>query len=413
MKKAVKTFTLSAVSMALLSGCVFEQSYEPPVPAPRTDIQLYGKNSDSRFALSVKDKDGNLSVVSDSGDVLSLNIKTQAVGAWESGDEGNVFVSISENQPASVLTSSESLQDINQYTNDATIQFALLPISQAQRGKAVTVSLPRVAGGESVVDITNVVNAFVGSKQVQQVKLPVSCFKDSDFSHIDTPFALNSESNLYFELGDISINPDSLDEAQVLACATEGALLDEAVSIVFASNDGQVTGWADEVVADKDVIATPVENGVNVTYFGKNVLAGGITFSTTPEIEPINNDDIYKDLSLFMENGELQFEITVDSFGQHPTGEFEVSMQSDQGEETGVYSFLLPMAEGNLSHTITVPVKELLTQDDGIVAVNTALNMKKPFSIQPAAVSAGGTLMEMDFTINNVQLHINAPESAM
>ena len=428
MNKSVKTFTLSAISVALLSGCVLDDKYDDSSTGGGSGgsgafgniVKLYGDNSDSRFSLTVIDKDGNLTQVAESGDAESLNIRTTPVGEWGANGEGSVLVNIIGGQPAGIMTVADESQDITTPATDGTLQFFIRPLSKAQDGKKVFAKLPMSTGGMYSVDITSAFNSYVGAEAAQQVKLPLECFKNFDFTDVEAPFYIESESSLSFELGNTRIRANTVEEAHVVPCSPEGTLVSAPSVDVFERNrpesgsgwthgDGihwnNVIYWANNRNTNNNDIPPSrsfpqdINGGLGITFDGgskKWGYNGGLRF---------NFGESY-DFSEYMEAGVLTFDIDMIAEAINHSGTINFQFETSPGISSSMIYQVENLPVGTNEYTrITVPMKDFFTRGDGRVDVE-ALQHVVRLTIQPAPVKEGEYLNNMSFRINNIKMEM-------
>lgn len=427
MNKAVKTFALSAMSVALLSGCILDDKYDDGSTGGDSGgttigniVKLYGDNSDTRFQLQIVDRDGNISDVQASGDAESLNIRTSPVGEWQAQGEGSVLVSVTENQSATIRTASGVPLDLTVPFTKGTLQFFIRPLAKTQDGQKVFVSLPRKSGQEAVVDITSAFNSYVGSKQPQQVKIDLACF-DVESSSSMIPFALVSESNVNFELGNTRLRANTDHEAHIVPCTNDAIVINEPVAEIFQRNRPDAdSDWdfGNGFPANPHVSAW-ANKGADPTRtmpggFGPNGGGVGANFNNDAGTEPgvngglrinVNQGDIY-DFSQYMEAGILSFDIDVISEAQNHPGTIDLRFETPTGISSSMTYRIEDLSVGTGEFTrIDVPVKEFFTRADGRVDVEVLQNVLR-LVIQPTPVKEGEFLNGLNFRINNMQMEM-------
>ena len=446
LKKIARSVMLASLSVALLSGCV-EDNYDygdgngngggGSTPKPTKIYKVYGDSADGWFPLYIVDKDDNKTAVPDSGDSSSLNITTTPVSPGTS--QGPLLITVDNGQPGTILTQASTPIDLTTPANAAedhpdgkggTLQFYLRPGSKTLSGKKVAVTLPTPEGVATEVDITTAFNAFVGAGNGdnnnlgQQLKIPVSCFTDLgvDFSSNDTPFSLTSESNADFELANIRLRAETSKEKYVLPCSWNSEILDEENSNIFTREPNEVdggwtrSGWANNVSTYGPAKvgwppAGQVEGKGGVTVKFPDAEAGqtaGLILAVDSDKDDDNNV-VYsnKDISRYLENGVLSFDLYVVSYATHPTQVISVKMNTD-AEFTDSLSYKLEPGLADLEwKNVQIPLRDLFTAADGRVDAAAIGHIQKPLVIAPEAPGEGNTLNGMEIAVNNVRLLMN------
>ena len=403
--KVIKTFALSSISLVLMSGCFFEESYDPNAQGnpPLSCDPSYGDPtgnrhrlydhtncSDTRYSLVIVDKDGNPATVGGSGHASSLNIKTEPAGAWSY--EAPIKVTVSEDAPASIKSiTSEPLDLTIPFTgqpdnegkparNGGIVRFFIKPLTTPENDKKVLVKMPvtRITPTDNTnifesgdgqayatFDLTSAIHAYLGVDVKQEVKIPTSCFMDEgvNYTQMTEPFILMSESNLEFELSEIMIRGDADGQAHVIDCEADSEILPGTDSEIFTiTDDDSTSGWAVRRRALGDA-----KNGQlkitddftgNEIAFEENTKAGGLRFL-------IGGSDSRKDISRFMQDGLLEFNLYVADFGNgKETRDIKVTMEAEGfGESNGISeAFIVEGTKIGEVVQVSIPVAPLMTR---------------------------------------------------
>ena len=409
MKSTSRYLILSTLSLSLLAGCNDSSKNDSPPqqPEPETETTVfYGPESTGLFMPKVLDSNGLPADINSDGVVNHGNISTTPI---DDNDQGVLRINIKAGKPATFMTSSASGQAINiagSAAKDGIYQFDLRVHDKPYENRQVLMqaSSGNALDGAPAVDLTSTMNALAG-RDFHTIKVPASCFEEQgmDFSQTITGFALTSESNLSFDIGNIQMIPDSADASSVLHCQTNSETLTGLASDIYrrwqGDGGGYVrTGWGNNPSFHYPAEAHyPEEGGIGAKYpnadFGDN---GGLTLN-------IKSDDSIKDISRFVETGVLSFDLTLVNTGSH-SGNIEIRMGSE-GDSDNQAVLLTNLKQGVTNH-LSIPLNQFFTRQDGKLDVASLQRIDRPLVIQPETINESETLRGFEFVINNVSLEM-------
>ncbi|RJX71964.1 hypothetical protein DZ860_09030 [Vibrio sinensis] len=406
-----KTIVASALFSVMLTGCLddpYNEPVTPPIepPLPTETTVIYGPDSDGTFNLMMSDSGNIESPVDESGNSILGNIQTQNVSGQRNG---TLNVKITGNQKARIalMSSDASHINLNIDPTTTTLQFDSRAISKALTTQDVFLTTQKESGTDiGKVSLTSSFLAYYNSAP-QSIKVPLSCFSEAgmDFSNTITPFALESSDNLSFDMGNIRIVENSIEQLDVLECHSSSLLLepDDPSDEFRASSLFKVgtptTGWATAITNWMTV-------GNSLLHWGHDNIR--IEYTNAPAGENGGlvlaiSDGTPRDLSDYANAGVLQFMFNVSNYAEHPTKRFQIQMESSEFGNSQPY-FLEVGTADNSWVQIQVPLRDLFTRADGSIDINALKNIDKPLSILPEWVGVTDTLQNMDFSISNVQI---------
>lgn len=454
LNKIARSVMLAGLSVSLLSGCV-EDPYDygnngeednGGSTAPTGNIyKVYGDNADGWYNLAIYDEDSGITLVSDSGDAESLNIKVSPVevGVEQGPRQVEIF------DKASVMATSETSRDLSVQANEpnedenikgGTLQFYINPVTKTEGDAKIVVALPTAEGGRAEVDITSAYNSFLGAEHAdflemgQQVKIPASCFTEQgvDFSNSETPFALESDSALKFELGNIRIRASTSGEKYVLPCASDSEVLKDDESEIYyrikgdlpgdncISNDAGTIyqcGWATTTQKVNNTSLKWPANGVTLAFDKMEAgQEGGLKF-TVDSVKDEEGNKVFenKDLSQYMEEGVLSLDLDVTSYGANGRA-ITVQIETIQGYTASQVVELPRVGESGSGGfnftTVEIPVRDLFTVEnlqnpekpDRRVDARTVQHVQTVV-IKPVLADENDSLNDgMEFTVDNIKL---------
>ena len=410
MKKLVALTAISGLSVSLLTSCLtdeYDYSKDEPPASNVKVFGIYGSNGSDNFLMQIEDAAGTTTELDANGmaDRDGISVRPAQPGATSS----TLRVTIDNGAAATIRTSAISPADISAYTQNGTLQFDLKVLSK-QADSQVTLSSASETATRTVaeIDITSAVRAYGGS-DTQKVKIPLSCFSEVDFSQSTAPFELHSSNGISFELGNIQVASDTAGGADVIACDNIGADINDGnTSDVFIVNG---PNWAPSLV-------TWLTDGSSLQLdwghdnFGPNFAGVNAGVNGGMVVQTANDGNDRKDISRYIENGELRFILYVESYGIHPTKRLQVQIESlvpASGGSTTVISnpHMLDawFAEGDWQQ-VAIPLKDLFTKANGQIDVNAIQNVNKPLTILPEWVEGGDSLNGMAFRVASIQLVI-------
>ena len=419
MKNAIRSVVLGSLSLSLLSGCV-DDNYDysantPNPPAPSNAFHVYGPESTGEFQLWVADRNDNTAMVDSYGYVNQGNISTYPVDT--STLQGMLNVDTRTGNPARIFSLSANMLGINLSDNtvDGTLQFDLKVNRFNNQAGVVTVELasdslvasPNSPVHKASVDISSAVHASLGS-DTQNVKIPLSCFKDAgiDFSEALIAFSLESDKDINFNFGNVRIVSNSTNSNIDLQCDSI-----KPVSHVLDLNKAE----------DKEVF-TPIVGADNTgwaTTVGRWGAAQSYGFPNAwqtvhyPEAEPGQNSgmsfrltegELPKDLSRYINTGALEIEFEVEDYANHPTQIMNVRMETIAGMPNSQNVALAPGMGGDGPVKAIVPLKSLFTHANGRIDFNALKNVDRALILQPQPVQAPHTLEGMMYKVGSIRL---------
>ncbi|WP_413111706.1 putative glycoside hydrolase [Thaumasiovibrio sp. DFM-14] len=410
-----KSLIIGSLSLTLLTGCLddpYDYPQGEPLPPGETKrVNIYGPESDGNFPLRVIDSEGYEADVPESGYLTQGNISTLALSTER---QGQINVQVKENKSGRILNSATNPINIDVKADNALLAFNLRVNRKPELLQKVKLITQQAYGVDTAsLDISSAVMAYTGSTE-QTVNIPLTCFDGMNFGETLTPFMLASDNNLNIDLGSIRISEyedsiDNLEDIQILACNNDSIRIGENDGDLFVlpydNEDGAETGWAKAIttwLTDGSELRVDWPRGgdgfFTIDYRETNDgVNGGIL------LFPSMNEDKYRDISAFMEKGALQFKIEVGDYGTHPTRRIQVQMETDEFGNSSEY--FLPVGFAlNQTETVTIPLKELFSDENGVVQVNKIQNIAKPFSLLPEWVGEDQNIGDMTIHIGNVRL---------
>ena len=414
MKKLLRLFPLQCFFI-LLIGCVYDDDSETQnTPPPVSDVKIfdiYKSNSSTDFLVQIEDSSGSTQEVDSDG---AANLNGISVRPLQpSLLNSPLLITIDDDASGSVRVNALTPQNISEFTSTGTLQFDL-KVNAKNNNSVITLGSISESTAKNVaqIDISSAVRAYKGS-DTQRVKIPLVCFSDQgvDFTQSTIPFEINSSNGITFELGNIQVLSNTSDSLDVLLCSDIGIDVNNGeTSDVFVVNGSN--NLAPELVTWlTDGSSLQLDWGSDnfaINYIEINSGVNGGLIAQTP-----NGGSERKDISRYIEKGELRFMLNVESYGIHPTKRIQIQMESivqnANGESVNVIStpHLLPpwFADGEWQQ-VTIPLKELFTKADGQIDVNALQNVTKLFSIMPEWVGESDSLNGMLLRIASVQLVI-------
>ncbi|KEI71511.1 hypothetical protein GV64_12855 [Endozoicomonas elysicola] len=432
---------LVTLSASMLSGCM-DDTYDYSqggngggggggTPTPGAIYTIYGyQGSDGLYPLKVIDDTDNVYTI-ENGIAQGTNIEVSPVSAIRADSaEGSLLVKITGGSPATIIAESDTAYDLSKAANEAdeensggTLQFYLKPKTQTATDKKVFLTLPKSDGTATEVDITGTYNAFVNAPDAdsfaagQNVKIPVSCFTDLgiDFSQNTLPFSLTSESDVEFELNHIRLREKTSTEKYVLPCSMDSELLSEPASLLYRRIKNPDTESSQKYLEEGisnfvsawglASLGYPSEGGIIANYnnvAGNQSANGGITFKAKgTDLKPV------KDISRYLANGVVSFDLQVLSYASHPDQTLLVKMETPQGFNSST-SVTLAQGLGYPDQvTVQIPIQDLfLEASDSSNRIDAAAlqNVEKLFAINPTPVDDKTDLEGMKFKVDNIQL---------
>ena len=412
MNKAIKTFALSAISVALLSGCVLDDKYDggsggggggSSAERSNNTVNFYGwantgnLGNDEHFELYTVDHTGSSTLI-DRESVTGGEGTSITTGEYDPENEGwitddAIHIKISDNVGGSVIAKSNSNWDFSPTLGGArwgegVVRTTIVPITAPIDDNRVFIEVPG-----SKLDITSLYNALSGSSQNvgQRIQIAHSCFAGSNLTNTSTPFKFVSESDLEFAIDEITIRSNSYASGgYAYDCSLNNeAAGNEVFSLEAGSDLNEATGWATEIAHFQPGGGSleAKDNGLELTV-GSNGNAG-IEFTSPAEEGRLT----FRDLSTHVANSTLRFNIIVDNNGStlpnirvRMSGE-EIEHQFDGDENfTGDTYTTSHSVYGDLDMTdyvqgqvkqVEVPVAALFEAPNGEMKANLPQNINR------------------------------------
>ena len=415
MNKAVKSLLLGSLSLSLLAGCDSDDKKDspeppnPPVVQPE-EVVLYGSGATGEFQMKLLNSDRHDADLPEDRDLDFGNISTKPAGK-SVGYGVNVVVSQDEFGSVRLTSANGHEIDLSEPATKGTLQFDMQvnskPLNDAKASIMMVGYAERPLIEISSIDITSAIYAYKGGT-TQTVRIPLHCFADNgfDFSQTLTPFALNTEGDLDIDIDNIRFVPNSDNNRYNLPCDSNSDLIkgDSTTTVMVKSgnpaNGFTYTGWGSEsrTWGRPDILKKEDKYNAAVTAIVKNSEPGG----RGGLIFDVVSGELNKDLSQFVENGVLRFQLRVDDYALHPTRQMRVSF-----ETPGNNSFVVNLDEGCSQGEwgrVEVPIKELITRNDGTIDPVIIQNVRNPLNIAPADVSGRDTIIGMEYSISNIYI---------
>ncbi|MET4692916.1 hypothetical protein [Endozoicomonas lisbonensis] len=445
MKKAVKTFALSAISVALLSGCILDDKYEDGsggsggAPAERTNntVNFYGwantgnLGNDEAFELFTVDSTGKMTLIeredvnTDQGNIKTGEYDPEGEG-WLPDDA--VHVTITDGAGGSIIAKSDTRWDFTPTTTGAkwgkgVVRTTIHPITTPEADSRVFIEVPG-----SKLDITDLYNSLSGSTQNvgQRIQIAHSCFTGSNLTSTTTPFKFISESDLEFAIEEITIRSNSYASGgYAYDCSLNNEKAsDEIFSLAEGSDLEEATGWASEIIHfqhGNGASFAAKNNGVELTVGGNGNT--GLEFASPSEDE----EKTFKNLSYHVANSKLQFNLIVDNVpAEQKLPNFRVRMTGDEidhqfdedGDFTGddykttntptINIDLSDYVEGQVK-VVELPVAAFFEAPNGEMKANLPRNINR-ILIQSNG-GAGGVYAGMTMHISDIKFVANPTDS--
>lgn len=287
--------------------------------------------------------------------------------------------------------------DLSAYLSaNAALQFDMV-VNQIPQGP-VTLAVDCGYPCRGALDATTVFER-APLKQKQTVKIPLACFaaRGTDFTRIDTPFLVFSNTALAAAFTNIAWVPGAALDADALSCSqlqAGAAKLKPAYTVFGSVNDGVASigagsyaaGFAPNSWATASALvsfAANTSDGSVGISFAANTGANGLFYITG---SPVN-------LSAFA-SGSLSFELYVDSYGSNTSG-FAVKMESP-GSNCVSQDVAVGRPAAGSWQTISLPMSTVLAAPQPCFSLS---NVSAPFDILPRWGDQSG----VRFRVRNVR----------
>ncbi|WP_081622153.1 sulfatase-like hydrolase/transferase [Endozoicomonas elysicola] len=326
----------------------------------------------------------------------------------DAGDPLSISISgLTDEQVASVQVVNYGNKDLSSTTPAGTLQFEISDIHDLDESvNRVTVAMSSEDGQEAKVDITGAVYSFAGSERVQTVNIPLSCFAGVDFSQLDKPFVLKTDSSVNLVLGNINLAPERAGNSLDLACEPAGVVLSGPASQLHGPNGSdvpwQIKTSGQNLSRQSDAHLVDSEGGwidQQGTITGK-VPADFTKSSAGVSLVPADNQNPeLVDISKYLENGALVFDLQVDTRGSMDT---KVVVQLDTLNGGNSIKQELMDYSATAFKEQRISLKDFFTDKDGKVQVNGVQSITRPFMFK--LENSANSFNEAEFDIRNVRL---------
>ena len=431
MKKAVKTFALSAMSVALLSGCILDDKFSDGTEAGANDpvnlmFHIYNMRKangdlqihDDRFQLEIVGHDNSNAVLdSNTGTAELESIKITPVGAgWEYHDAFMVNVSspeyvYSDGEEDPILgTFQVAAIDGKNYDYSATasaghngdhgtIRFTVLPTKGVEEGKHVYVQAPN----SDRFDATSLFNMLAASDTPNLVKIPTNCFVNANFSTGSIPMSISTTSELEFRVDNLQMRGNTSNEAWVYDCSIENEPV--TTNVFSVSEELESEGWATRI----NTTNIPQDNHKNEAVEFDNVTVNGrlatMTGATGVMQFGIEVDELFKDYSQLVENGVVRFKLALSEFGgKTPNVNVRLTngMSGDDASETNVYAITSDQIVDTELQTVEIKLADLFVEptDQRRVDINLVRQVARGLHVQVQNAQADTKLFIADIELD-------------
>ena len=292
-----------------------------------------------------------------------------------------------------IFAQSGSKSNLSAYlSGNAALQFDMV-LNQLPQGP-VTMAIDCGYPCRGALDVTTVFER-AALKQKQTVKIPLSCFaaKGTDFTQVDTPFLVFSNTVLAASFTNINWVPGAAQDADAISCSqlVAGAAKMKPVYTVFgAGSSGEAgsyaAGFAPGTWATGSGLVSFAANATDGSVsinFAAGTGANGLFYITG---SPVN-------LSAFS-GGSLNFEILVDSYGSNTSG-FAIKMESP-GTNCVSNDVAIGRPAAGSWQTISLPMSQILVAPQPCFSL---ANVNAPFDILPRWGDQNG----VKFRVRNVR----------
>ncbi len=373
-----------------------------------TNLEVYGRSAEGEFVPRIAGSaNGWVGENVSNGTPTTIgSVTTTPMDYLHQQDAINV--KFNGDSPAQVYmqTLDQAVTDKQSYLNaDATLQFDIDMKSAAPESMVLAMHCEWPCLGQ--VAINKVLPAPSGANETKwtTIKIPLQCFADQGmaFSILNTPFLIYTDDAVEFNLGEVRFVPNSVDPADdAIACSvfTEPSLpplTDDVVDVwntwdpVLGSWQVRTDDWTNISghVTTTEPDASDASREFTVTYDASSPehYKGIITLEGTTQ-----------NLIQFTDNGTLNFEIYIDSYGEvanpgeNPSTDIVVKMESTKG--TGDDYFLGGLSTG-MWHQVSIPVSDLNTGALDITKVNKPFATLGEWNASQAGIS---------YRVRNIQL---------
>ncbi|GEA51854.1 hypothetical protein VIN01S_26580 [Vibrio inusitatus NBRC 102082] len=397
---------------------IFEEHYFGDAPADNElseNVYLYkaDKPSDvkkSPFEIQIEDNNGNTAEINADGlvELDNISIETQDLAGF-----APLTVTVTGEESATLRFTSEKSWNLDATYNttqaeNGVISFSIKPLVEQGTHEAMLLSMSNAIDNYiTPVDISSAVAASRGSNESQQIIVPMHCFVDQglDINSVNTALSLDITGQSSFEISDVELYanglPDNWAVRNIQSCdnlssqtqtdeindvrrvmkessgnVKYGWAPEHGVTNQAETNWGQPAGWA----ADHNPIFAGITHKNN----------SGTSYFTHP-VDIDNYDTV--DLAQYIENGALEF--YMNSSGTRPNHDWVMRFKFDSTTPQGSTGALptnvidlnmQDLVQGDAVYKVSIPLKKLFVNDDGVVLLNSVQNVNKvtTFAMSPS-----------------------------
>jgi beta-glucosidase len=361
---------------------------EPDTTLATLPLDIFGRDSIGEFVPRIAGAaNGWSAVLVSNGQETSIgSVTTQPINYKHQQDA--ITVTFNGDSGAQFYLQTEDAKGVDKYSYmnaDATLQFDIDMKTAAPESLVLAAHCEWPCLGE--VQINKVLPAVTpeGETNWTTVKVPLQCLKNEgmEFSMLNTPFLLYSEEAVEFNLGEIRYVPRSVDVAEdAVSCDDlKGevlAPLDED-NVVVSDSWTTLSDWQADSADNYSSVTGHVTYENTINDDGETVMT--VTYAAdSPENYKgiVNVEGDTQNLSNYVSDGTLEFDLWIDSYGA-PDNEGETpslglvfKMESENGAGDDYLLAREGYAAGQWHHVVT-NVSDLNTGALDITVVNKPL----------------------------------------
>ena len=439
-RAAVLTSVVMALSGCLEDGFNYNDGKDGPGPVPGGEVtQIYGEGSDGSFIMQAVDKDG--SVVDVDGQESSALSNIQVTGDYQS--QAALNVAVTQDAKAGIQFIASSPVDYSEANADKTgLLIFDVHMKDFPTGKVTpaTVTLKSDDGSEGKVDITSSLNAYLGVKNsdevnsTQSVRIPLQCFADQgvDFSKVTQSFSMDMSANANFDISNVRVQAEAGGNMPginlVIECdnSSKSEVLTTAESVVYArqkNDQGEFveSGWTYHQTSNG--AKTYPEDSENPDIGWAGVESTAAPGKQTYLSFILNKEDTkLKDVSQYLENGTLEFNIWIESYSEMPHPNDHIIMKIDtptkNEPESPSPDYRYPASklytiyckvdncEGK-KQKMSVSLADMFSTADGEIDINVLKHVKKVVFFPEKVDDKSYTPKGLKFSVSDVKFVMN------
>ena len=429
MNKAIKTFALSAISVALLSGCILDDKYDggstgggggdgaDSVLGRAVPLYYTGNHEDDLqpYVMTAIDSAGADFQVT--GEEIPNLENIQVIGDFL--DTKPLTVTISEDK-ASLVFKANKKYDMNTSNVSAdglggSVQFYVTTTNyEIGDGEERNKVMLTMGSGDirTAIDISSAMAAATpvkdedGASVAQFMRVPLNCFVEQglDLDGVDFAMGIESEGAIQYEFSQARIIANSVADQpgaqNFQGCRNNNNSLilidDEAVLYRDERIDGEwsASGLTEDVRLTRgssiNVTAEGTDEGAQryrgIHYDDKfeSHRRSVFTFAIDRASELQDMSQPRLDISHYMEKGALQMNLIIPNSSEVPEGDIKLVMTLDTpsnntngivnggypSSEEVVYNLTANGVEKGTIHPISIPVRDFYTKPNGSISLN-------------------------------------------